>query len=77
MIRILPNQPSGLAELLVTLKREGWENVSAGIGETADFANVLVQNRVQAVIIKKPETTETFPRRTIVLNDWSRVRRHL
>lgn len=77
MIRILSNASTGLSELLETLKAEGWENVSAGIGQTADFANVLVQNRVQTVIIQKPETSEQFPRRAIVLNDWSRVRRHL
>lgn len=77
MIRLLSDTPSGLSELLETLKAEGWENVSAGIGQTADFANVLVQNRVQTVIIQKPETQEHFPRRAIVLKDWSRVRRHL
>lgn len=77
MIRILPNQSTGLLDLLEALKTEGWENVSAGIGQTADFANVLVQNRIQTVIIKKPENDETFPRRAIVLNDWTRVRRHL
>lgn len=77
MIRILSNEESKLTELLEALKTEGWENVSAGIGQTADFANVLVQNRVQTVIIKKPETLETFPRRAIVLDDWSRLRRHL
>ncbi|MGE0472474.1 MAG: hypothetical protein AB7P17_02430 [Nitrospirales bacterium] len=77
MIRILSNEPSGLAELLETLKAEGWENVSAGIGQTADFADVLVQHRVQTVIIQKLETSEKFPRRAIVLKDWTRVRRHL
>ncbi|MGD9852231.1 MAG: hypothetical protein AB7T38_13280 [Nitrospirales bacterium] len=77
MIRIISNETSKLGELLGALKTEGWENVSAGIGQTADFANVLVQNHVQTVIIKKPESSETFPRRAIVLNDWSRLRRHL
>jgi len=77
MIRILPNQSKALGDLLGTLEAEGWENVSAGIGQTADFANVLVQNRIQTVIIKKPGTEEAYPRRAIVLNDWTRVRRHL
>lgn len=77
MIRILPKTPMALTELIHDLKTEGWEKVSGGIGRTADFAEVLVQNRLQVVIVPLPETQGRFPRRAIVLNDWSRVRRHL
>ncbi|PJA78587.1 MAG: hypothetical protein CO149_03210 [Nitrospirae bacterium CG_4_9_14_3_um_filter_51_5] len=77
MIRILPKAPTALTELIHDLKTEGWEKVSGGIGRTPDFAEVLVQNRLQTVILPLPQTQGHFPRRAIVLNDWSRVRRHL
>ena len=77
MIRILPKTATSLHDLLLTLKEEGWENISGGIGQTADFAEALVKNRLQTVILPRPDTDERFPRRAIILNDWSRVRRHL
>ncbi len=77
MIRILPQTARSVNDLLVTLKEEGWENISGGIGQTADFADALVKNRLQAIILPRPDTDERFPRRAIILNDWSRIRRHL
>ena len=77
MIRTLPNTDMALAELLEGLKAEGWENISGGIGRTADFAEVLLKNRLKTIILPLPDKDEKFPRRAIVLNDWSRVRRHL
>lgn len=77
MIRILPHTAAALTDLLDNLRVEGWEKVSGGIGRTADFANVLVQNRLQTVILPLPNIQEKFPRRAIILNDWSRVRRYL
>jgi hypothetical protein len=77
MIRLLPKSDMALAELLEGLKEEGWENVSGGIGRTADFAEVLVKNRLKTIILPLPNIDEQFPRRAIVLNDWSRVRRYL
>jgi len=77
MIRLLPQTATSLHDLLLALKEEGWENISGGIGQTADFADVLVKNRLHAIILPRPDTEERFPRRAIILNDWSRVRRHL
>ena len=77
MIRILPQAATSLHDLLLALKEEGWENISGGIGQTADFADALVKNRLHAIILPRPDTEEQFPRRAIILNDWSRVRRHL
>ena len=77
MIRILPKSATSLHDLLLALKEEGWENISGGIGQTADFADALVKNRLHAIILPRPDTEEQFPRRAIILNDWSRVRRHL
>ncbi len=77
MIRVLPQSSTALPDLLASLKEEGWENVSGGIGRTSDFANVLAKNRLKTIILPFPDYDEQFPRRAIVLNDWSRVRRHL
>ncbi len=77
MIRVLPVASDALPELLGSLKEEGWENVSGGIGRTTVFAEVLVKNRLKAIMLPLPGKDEKFPRRAIVLNDWSRVRRHL
>lgn len=77
MIKILPQSTTSLPDLLVSLKDAGWENVSGGIGRTSEFANVLVKNRLKTIILPLPDHDEQFPRRAIVLNDWSRVRRHL
>ena len=77
MIRVLPTTPVALPDLLERLKEEGWENVSGGIGRTTAFAEVLVKNRLKAVMLPLPGKDEKFPRRAILLNDWSRVRRHL
>ena len=77
MIRVLPQQPTALSDLLKALKSEGWEKVSAGIGQTPDFAQVLVQNRIQTIIVTKQEHSGQFPHRAIILEDWSRIRRYL
>lgn len=77
IIRVLPHTPTSLPDVLQALQEEGWENVSGGIGQTVDFADVLLKNRLQAIILPRPNTEEHFPRRAIILNDWSRVRRHL
>ena len=76
-IHILPRNPSALSDVLEQLHDEGWENVSGGIGHTAKFAEVLVKNRLQAVILTDSDKKGEFPRRTILLPDWSRVRRYL
>jgi hypothetical protein len=77
MVRILSPKLTALTDLLHDLKAEGWEKLSGGIGRTANFAEVLVQNRLQTVILPLPNMQERFPRRAILLNDWSRIRRHL
>jgi hypothetical protein len=77
MIKILPKTATSLHDLLLALKEEGWENISGGIGQTADFAEALVKNRLQAIILPRSDIGQQFPRRAIILNDWSRVRRHL
>ena len=62
---------------LEKLKADGWKNVTAGIGRTVEFAEVLVERRVETVIIQESESKERFPRRTKIVRSWNKVRRHL
>lgn len=76
-IQILSNKPESLPDILRQLKEEGWENVSGGIGQSVSFAEVLLKNRLQTVIVAGTSSAEKFPRRAVLLPDWSRVRRYL
>ena len=69
--------PEAFISFLEKLKEDGWKNVTAGIGRTVEFAEVLLERRIQAVIIQETESEETFPRRTNIVNGWGKVRRHL
>jgi len=66
-----------LSEFLEQLNEDGWENVSAGIGRTIEFAEVLVERRIQTVIIQETDSAKTFPRRANIVTGWKKVRRHL
>ena len=73
----IPGGSQALKEFITQLEEDGWENVKAGIGRTVEFAEVLVEHRVQAVIVHDPEEKEGFPRRAILVKEWKKVRRHL
>lgn len=75
--KIIPSGPQALEELIVQLEKDGWANVTGGIGRTPEFAEVLVEHRLKAVILHDPEDKEGFPRRAILVNSWNRVRKHL
>lgn len=75
--KIISGGPDALEELIVRLEKDGWSNVSGGIGRTAEFAEVLVKRRLKAVILHDPEDKEGFPRRAILVKSWKRVRKHL
>ena len=75
--KIIPSGPKALEELIVQLEKDGWTNVTGGIGRTAEFAEVLVEHRLKAVILHDPEDQEGFPRRAILVENWKRVRKHL
>ncbi len=59
------------------LKKDGWENLESGIGRSTEFAEVLVERRIQTVIIQESENDEKFPRRAKIVKGWNKVRRHL
>ncbi|WP_447968089.1 hypothetical protein [Nitrospira sp. M1] len=69
--------PKAFIKFLEHMYADGWENVSAGIGRTVEFAEVLVERRIQTVIIQETESERTFPRRANVVTGWKKVRRYL
>lgn len=75
--KIIPSGRHALEELIVQLEKDGWANVTGGIGRTAEFAEVLVEHRLKAVILHDPEDKKGFPRRAILVKSWKRVRKHL
>jgi len=75
--KIIPSGRQALEELIVQLEKDGWANVAGGIGRTAEFAEVLVEHRLKAVILHDPEDKEGFPRRAILVKSWNKVRKHL
>ena len=66
-----------LITFIETLQTDGWQNVESGIGRSPEFAEVLLERRIQTVIIQETETDEKFPRRAKIVNDWTKVRRYL
>ena len=76
--RVVPTGTKALIAFLEKLKKDGWENVTAGIGKTPEFANVLLERRIQVVIIQDRETdNKKYPRRANIVSEWKKVRRHL
>ena len=66
-----------LIQFLERLHKDGWENISGGIGRSVEFAEVLVERRIETVIIEETKTKTTFPRRAKIVKGWQKVRRHL
>ena len=76
-LRIIPHGSQPLIDLIAQFREGGWENLTGGIGRTIEFAEVLVENRLKAVIVHDPEDNEGFPRRAVLVKSWKRVRKHL
>ena len=74
---VVQTGPQALIAFLEQLKEDGWKNVSAGIGRTVEFAEIMVERRMDTVIIQEDDSDESFPRRAKIVNGWSKVRRHL
>ena len=69
---------SALNEKLDELKAQGWDNVKAGIGRTAAFAEVLSERRIPVIIMPASDREEAkLPRKTAVIKGWSEVRKKL
>lgn len=67
---------AALANMIEQMRAEGWDNLKAGIGRTAEFAEVLVEQRMTAVIVPEPDRGE-LPKKAQAAKDWKEVRKKL
>jgi hypothetical protein len=67
-----------LTAKLDDLKAGGWDNLKDGIGRSREFAEVLAERRVEAIIMPSSERDEQgLPRKAQVIKDWKEVRKKL
>ncbi len=77
IIKTVPQNAKALLAMMEQLKEGGWDNLEAGIGQTWDFAQTLVKQRLKTVIFPDPSETKEYPRRAKVVRAWKEVRQHL
>jgi hypothetical protein len=65
-----------LAAKIVQLRADGWTNVKAGIGRHKAFAEVLVANRMDVVIVPEPDKGD-LPKKAKVVKEWKDIRKKL
>jgi hypothetical protein len=58
------------------LKKEGWTAMKNGIGRTTDFAAVLLERRMEPVLVPEPSKRE-IPRKAKTAKEWKDVRKKL
>lgn len=63
-----------LMTMIERLRADGWDNVKAGIGRTRDFAEALVAQRLEAVIVPEPQS-EQLPKKAQVAKSWKDIRK--
>jgi hypothetical protein len=63
-----------LATMIESLRTDGWDNVKAGIGRTREFADVLVAQRLDVVIVPEPDRAQ-LPKKAQVAKTWKEVRK--
>jgi hypothetical protein len=68
---------AALSETIETMEAQGWDNLKAGIGRTREFAEILVDHRMEVVIIPHAERDDNLPKKAIVAKDWKEIRRKL
>ncbi|HEX2055157.1 MAG TPA: hypothetical protein VHF07_01610 [Nitrospiraceae bacterium] len=68
--------PAGLGTMLDDLKHDGWTSLKSGIGRTPAFAALLVERRMEAVLVPEPAKGEV-PRKVKTAKDWKDVRKKL
>ncbi len=58
------------------LRADGWKNVKAGIGHNLAFAEVLVEHRMEVVLVPEPERGE-LPKKAKAVKEWKEIRTKL
>ncbi|ODT46387.1 MAG: hypothetical protein ABS70_00900 [Nitrospira sp. SCN 59-13] len=68
--------PGGLNATLDALKSDGWTTMKSGIGRTRGFADMLLQHRMEVVVVPELPKRE-LPRKAKGAKDWKEVRKKL
>ncbi len=66
----------GLSATLDALKNDGWTTMKSGIGRTRSFADMLLQHRMEVVVVPELPKGE-LPRKAKAAKDWREVRKKL
>ena len=66
----------GLNATLDALKSDGWTTMKSGIGRTRGFADMLLQHRMEVVVVPELPKGE-LPRKAKSAKDWKEVRKKL
>jgi len=66
----------GLSATLDALKHDGWTTMKSGIGRTRGFADMLLQHRMEVVVVPELPKGE-LPRKAKAAKDWKEVRKKL
>jgi len=70
----IQNGEGALSAMIQGLRADGWDNVKAGIGRTREFADVLVTQRLDVVIV--PDAVPgPLPKRAQMVKSWKEVRK--
>lgn len=67
---------AGLGDKIDQLRANGWKNVKAGIGRRMEFAEVLVEHRMEVVLVPEPDRGE-LPKKARAVKTWKEVRTRL
>ncbi|GAB1724699.1 MAG: hypothetical protein GDA65_08505 [Nitrospira sp. CR1.1] len=73
---VAPPMPGGLSATLDALKNDGWTAMKSGIGRTRAFADMLLQHRMEVVVVPELPKGE-LPRKARGAKDWKEVRKKL
>lgn len=65
-----------LSAALDAFKQEGWMAMKAGIGRTKSFAELLLQHRMEVIVVPELPKGE-LPRKAKAAKDWKEVRKKL
>lgn len=66
----------GLSATLDALKHDGWTTMKSGIGRTRGFADMLLQHRMEVVVVPELPKGE-LPRKAKAAKDWKEVRKKM
>ncbi len=73
---VAPPVPGGLSATLDSLRNDGWTTMKSGIGRTRAFADLLLQHRMEVVVVPELPKGE-LPRKAKSAKDWKEVRKKL